>query len=646
MQRWTTILAVCGLLLAVNYRTAPAAAAPPPRMLFGDATRHGRPFAKDPCVIKLGGRYLLYYSMAPSADKAAPQGWAVGIAESRDLIAWTKVGEILPEQECERNGLVNGKALLLDGKVHLFYNSYGNGKLDALCHAVSDDGLQFRRDPTNPILRATGDWNSGRAIDCDAFEHDGKLWLLFATRDPEMKTQMLVAATAPRNSDFGRAAWTQLGDGPVLRPELPWETKCIEAPSVIKRGDTLVLFYGGGYNNDPQQVGCATSTDGLHWTRLFREPLLPNGQPGDWNASETGHPGVFQDDDGHTYLFIQGNGDRGKTWFLSCVELGWRAGRPWVMWDSPKFPTPRPGPSAHHENVLLGSAQSLAGEPSSPDQDAILTGGNFEVESVLDIAYYEGADADPRKHKLDLFLPKGQQDFPVLFFVHGGAWISGDRKLYSSVGRVFARNGIGTVVISYRLTPTVQHPGHIEDVARAFAWTHQNIGRYGGRADRIFVTGQSAGGHLAALLATNPRYLEAQSLKLDSIRGAMPISGIYTFAPGRLERVIGAGQEAADSASPLKHVSGQKPPFLILYAQHDFPGCGHMSLDLCAALQKHDVTATCTEIKDRNHITIMFFLMLSEADPTTQALLKFVAAHSELKLTPRAAQVPAASREP
>jgi beta-xylosidase len=193
--------------------------------------------------------------------------------------------------------------------------------------------LRLSRDPTNPILRARGDWNSGRAIDCDAFEHDGKLWLLFATRDPTMTTQMLVAATAPRHGDFGRDAWTQLGDGPILKPELPWETKCIEAPSVVKRGDTLYLFYGGGYNNDPQQIGCAASKDGLHWTRLFREPLLPNGQPGEWNASETGHPGVFEDDDGRTYLFVQGNRDRGHTWFLSCIEIGWRDGRPFVMWD-------------------------------------------------------------------------------------------------------------------------------------------------------------------------------------------------------------------------------------------------------------------------------------------------------------------------
>lgn len=329
---------------ADSSRPPPAAATGRPRMLYGDATRNGRPFAKDPCVIRLGKRYLMYYSMAPSTNAVAPKGWAVGIAESRNLVAWKKIGEILPEQSCERNGLVNGKAILLRGKVHLFYNSYGNGKNDALCHAVSEDGLTFARDPSNPILSGTGPWNCGRAIDCDAFQHEGKLWIIYATRDPAMKTQMLAAATAPLDSDFGRSAWTHVGDGPILKPDLPWETKCIEAPSVIKRGGTLYLFYGGGYNNDPQQIGCAASKDGLCWTRLFRQPLWPNGGPGDWNASETGHPGVFEDTDGRAYLFVQGNRDKGKTWFLSCAELTWKDGRPAIQWDSPRFPTKRPGP--------------------------------------------------------------------------------------------------------------------------------------------------------------------------------------------------------------------------------------------------------------------------------------------------------------
>ena len=294
----------------------------------------GRPFrpARISCTIR----------WRASTDKSLPKGWAIGIADSRDLVNWKKIGEILPEQECEKNGIVNGRIILLDGRLHLFYNTYGNGPKDALCHATSTDGLRFARNPTNPIWSPTGPWNNGRAIDVDVVEWGQELFLYYATRDPAGRIQMLHAIAADRRSGFGRGQWRSLCDGPILKPELPWETRCIEAPSAIKRGETLYLFYGGGYNNDPQQIGCAASTDGIHFHRLFREPLVPNGRPGEWNASESGHPGVFEDDDGRTYLFVQGNNDRGRTWYLSCYEIGWEKGLPVVRWDSPKFPMKRP----------------------------------------------------------------------------------------------------------------------------------------------------------------------------------------------------------------------------------------------------------------------------------------------------------------
>lgn len=304
-------------------------------MMFGDTTRLGRPFSKDPCVIKWQGRYLMYYSVCPYDPKLKPEGaaegWGIGIAESTDLINWKRVGEIVGEQECERNGIVNGRVIELDGTLHLFYNTYGNGKNDAICHATSKDGLSWARDKSNPILRASGDWNCGRAIDLDVLEHDGKLLMYFATRDPSMKVQMIVVAGADRRSDFNRAAWTQLLDAPVMKPELPWEKKCIEAPSLIKRGKNIYMFYGGGYNNDPQQIGCAISKDGIHFDRMFVDkPLLANGKPGGWNSSESGHPGVFVDDDGQTYMFFQANNDMGRTWFISWVRIGWDGDRPFV----------------------------------------------------------------------------------------------------------------------------------------------------------------------------------------------------------------------------------------------------------------------------------------------------------------------------
>jgi YD repeat-containing protein len=71
--------------------------------------------------------------------------------------------------------------------------------------------------------------------------------------------------------------------------------------------------------------------DGVHWQRLSKEPLLPNGLPGTWNSSESGHPGVFVDDDGTTWLFYQGNPDNGHTWHLAVARIGWHAGRPGVL---------------------------------------------------------------------------------------------------------------------------------------------------------------------------------------------------------------------------------------------------------------------------------------------------------------------------
>jgi hypothetical protein len=134
----------------------------------------------------------------------------------------------------------------------------------------------------------------------------------------------------PLKSDFSRGTWTQLGDGPIVQPELPWETRCLEAPTLCQRGDTLFLFYAGGYNNDPQQVGVASSRDGVNWKRLSDQPLLPHGAPGQWNSSESGHPGIFVDADARTWLFFQGNPRQGRTWLLSCEEVTWPNGRPRV----------------------------------------------------------------------------------------------------------------------------------------------------------------------------------------------------------------------------------------------------------------------------------------------------------------------------
>ncbi|HIZ91411.1 MAG TPA: family 43 glycosylhydrolase [Candidatus Bacteroides merdavium] len=299
------------------------------RMMFGDTSTRGVPFSKDPHVVKFNGRYLLYYSLPGKLD--APKSiWTIGIAESHDLVNWKKVGEISPDPNAkyEANGLCAPGALVKDGKVHLFYQTYGNGPKDAICHAISSDGIHFQRDATNPIFHPTGDWNCGRAIDAEVCEFKGRYFLYFATRDKDFEIQMQGVAVAPSNTDFSREDWTLAVDSAILRPFYPWEGKCIEGASIAKKGEKLFMFYAGAYNNAPQQIGVAVSEDGITWKRLSKEPFLRNGKPGEWNSSESGHPHIFTDTDGRTYLFYQGNNDHGKSWLITQQEVVWPNDKP------------------------------------------------------------------------------------------------------------------------------------------------------------------------------------------------------------------------------------------------------------------------------------------------------------------------------
>lgn len=317
---------------------SPQLTAHQPKLLakYSDTSRVDAPYAKDPSVIRFRNRYLMYYSIPPARGNRTgaegfPTGWAISIAESEDLKRWRKVGEVLPVQEVERNGIAAPGAIVLRGRVHLFYQTYGNGRRDAINHAVSSDGIYFDRDAGNPVFRPSdASWSAGRAIDAEAFVHGDKLLLYYATRDPEMKVQKIGVAEAPLNSRFAAGDWTNLSKvGPALAPALPWERDCVEAPSIIRRDGKLYMFYAGGYNNEPQQIGVATSNDGIAWRRLSDQPLLTDGPPGSWNDSESGHPGIFQHGD-RTLLFFQGNPDKGKTWTIGVIEVGWTKRGPFL----------------------------------------------------------------------------------------------------------------------------------------------------------------------------------------------------------------------------------------------------------------------------------------------------------------------------
>ena len=172
-----------------------------------------------------------------------------------------------------------------------------------------------------------------------------------------------------------------------------------------------------------------------------------------------------------------------------------------------------------------------------------------------------------------MYVPKGKKDFPVVLFVHGGSWKGGNKNLYAALGESLAKDGIGCVICNYRLSPQVQHPAHVEDVAKAFAWTCDNIEKYGGKKEQLFLCGHSAGGHLSSLLVTDPQYLKAEKHSPSEVKGVASFSGVYQIV--NTERVFevpfGKDEKVCKLASPLTHAAGKHPPFLIAYADNDFP---------------------------------------------------------------------------
>ena len=145
-----------------------------------------------------------------------------------------------------------------------------------------------------------------------------------------------------------------------------------------------------------------------------------------------------------------------------------------------------------------------------------------------DIAYVEEGQ---ERHKLDVYAPTNGEDHPVVFWIHGGGWRKGDKAGVQSKPKAFVESGFVFVSVNYRFVPNVTVKEMTGDIAKAIKWVHDHIGEYGGSPDTIFVMGHSAGAHLAALVCTDERYLEAEGLSLSNITGCGTAGGnARTFA--------------------------------------------------------------------------------------------------------------------
>ena len=252
----------------------------------------------------------------------------------------------------------------------------------------------------------------------------------------------------------------------------------------------------------------------------------------------------------------------------------------------------------------------------------------YAVRVVRDVPFLQGAGYADDKDKLDLYLPEGRTNAPVIVSYYGNQLMGGDKSEDEFVGRRFATAGFLTAVVNYRLSPSVSHPAHVQDAAASFAWVKRHIKEYGGDPDRVFVIGYSAGGYLAALLSTDPRYLAAHKLSPRDIRGAVPVSAFYWVerrgvAPDRDKRVWGTDQKVWVDASPAHHLRADAPPMLILYADRDEDWRRQQNVEVAAAMKAAgNAKVEIAMIRDRNHATI-WSRVAGEGDDTAERIIRF-----------------------
>jgi acetyl esterase/lipase len=186
---------------------------------------------------------------------------------------------------------------------------------------------------------------------------------------------------------------------------------------------------------------------------------------------------------------------------------------------------------------------------------------------IRDVPYLPG----PR-HEMDIYRANQFAGaLPVVVFIYGGAWQTGDRKDYLFVASALARRGFVVMVPDYRLYPQVQFPGFIDDAAAAVAYAREAAPSYGGDPHRLFLVGHSAGAHIVAMLALDPHYLAAAGMSRSDLAGVVGLAGPYDFLPIEAPDIQAVFSAAADkrTTQPIDFVDGRNPPMLLLAGADD-----------------------------------------------------------------------------
>ena len=243
---------------------------------------------------------------------------------------------------------------------------------------------------------------------------------------------------------------------------------------------------------------------------------------------------------------------------------------------------------------------------------AIVNGitANGGVGVSKDILY-----GDEPLQDLDIYYPKPlaqamktnttiKQEYPMVVFVHGGSWESGNKEEYAFVGQSLAQAGYVTAVINYRKAPEHVYPDYVEDTAQAIAWSYNNAKRFHANPERFAVVGHSAGAFNAVAAIANEDFLKPYGIKPTDISAVIGIAGPYSYDFRKFSSVTAFAADATpDEVMPDRQIKGAQPPYLLLTAEKDKVVYATNTIKMTQALKAAGVAVQTSEIKGASHAT-------------------------------------------
>jgi acetyl esterase/lipase len=236
------------------------------------------------------------------------------------------------------------------------------------------------------------------------------------------------------------------------------------------------------------------------------------------------------------------------------------------------------------------------------------------ARKIEDIQYAPSeTETVDRAALLNVFTPRQvpTKKLPVVIFIHGGYWEEGNKDIYGFLGRNFAKHDVVTVIPNYTLSPKGNYDTMATDVVKAIQWTQAHIADYGGDAEQLYLMGHSAGGHLIALVTTNPQYpITNGAIKgviLNDAAGLDMKTYLERYPPTtdhHFDVTWTTNPEMWKKASPVYFVDADTPPYLIYVGEKTYPAIKTENQSFLEALQPYQ-SGVRIHYLNKKHVPMM-----------------------------------------